>query len=158
MKDRMWLEKINAFPLSLRIVIVWAYLLGVLVLLGAIFRVIANPTVDSLGNLTVGLLLWVIADGLLDRNNFFRMFALFLSGFSTIFFLLWLVQEWKGNVNALNLSNFGLAQIGSFWAYAILILMNILVVLVLLLPGVKRLYVKKLTVQEIVEQRKKHYS
>lgn len=158
MKDRMWLEKIKAFPLSLRIVIVWAYLLGVLILLGAIFRLIANPTVDAFGSLAIGPWLWVIADGLLNRNNFFRMFALFLSGFSTIFFLLWLVQEWKGNVNALNLSNFGLAQIGSFWVYAILILMNILVVLALLLPGVKRLYVKKLTVQEIVEQRKKHYS
>ena len=37
---------------------------------------------------------------------------------------------------------------------AIFVLMNILVVMVLLLPGVKRLYVTKLTVQEIAEQRK----
>ena len=154
MKDRMWFGKIKASPLSLRIVIVWMYLLGTLIFLGMIFKAVTNPTVDALANLIVGPLLWVIADGLLNRNNFFRMSALFLSGFTAIFFLLLLVQGQTGNIYALDLSNLGLAQIGSFWAPAIFVLMNILVVMVLLLPGVKRLYVTKLTVQEIAEQRK----
>ena len=154
MKDRMWLEKIKASPLLLRIVIVWMYLLGTLIFLGMIFKAVTNPTVDALANLIVGPLLWVIADGLLNRNNFFRMSALFLSSFTAIFFLLLLVQGQAGNIYALDLSNLGLVQIESFWAPAIFILMNILVVMVLLLPGVKRLYVTKLTVQEISEQRK----
>lgn len=85
MKDRMWFGKIKASPLLLRIVIVWMYLLGTLIFLGMIFKAVTNPTVDALANLIVGPLLWVIADGLLNRNNFFRMSALFLSGFTAIF-------------------------------------------------------------------------
>lgn len=151
--EQNWLSKFRALPLYMKIVSLWLYIGAI----GYFYSSIRGLISIEIIKLFQGVVLWWIANGLVNRNNSSRIFALVVKGIGTIASILVSARHLIPEPYYINLDF--VIRIGSYQRYlseseitaffGVVALMNIFTVVVLLLPHTRNLFVKSANLETV---------
>ena len=139
-------EDTDYVPLSIKVIVIWFYLLGMTYLIGSISFQPTGIAIDAV-KLVISVVVWGVARGLSYRTNSSRVIAIALAG---LWFLPYLYLAWQVLYKGLGFhikvfGNINTSDSAKVWFFAIstvMALMQIYTIVALLQPQTRRLFSK----------------
>jgi hypothetical protein len=148
-----WLTKFGELPLVIKIILIWMYVVSAGYWLSFIVKFVNSKGTVELSALGAGYLFWWIANGLINKNNFFRMAALFSGGVGSILSFLAISEILRPGSDGINYSitlgpfHHEPSESIVFMTWVTVALMNVFMIVALLLPQSRKLFVKSAPAQ-----------